>query len=105
MPSPSLSRLASVMSWRLASLGAADTPLSMRLAEEMGSRWQRGERPTAEEFFDRHPELWKQPEAAMQLIYEEICLRQEHGEPDAAAVIARFPQWRPSLEALLACHE
>src|SRR5262245_47620470 len=74
------------------------------LVREMADRWRAGERPCAEEFLDRRPELWRQPEAALALVYEEICLRREHGEPDAAArVAARFPQWHAALRLLSDC--
>jgi eukaryotic-like serine/threonine-protein kinase len=86
--------------------GSGGDNLSARLAEEMVRRWQAGERPGAEEFLNRHPELWKDADAAIRLIYEEICLRQEIGEPvSAAAVVRRFPQWREQLKKLLDCHQ
>ncbi len=53
------------------------TPLVERLAHEMADRWQQGDRPLVEEFLDRHPELADDPQAALRLIYEEVCLRQE----------------------------
>jgi tetratricopeptide (TPR) repeat protein len=81
-------------------------PLAEALAAEMGQRWHDGERPVAEEFLARHPRLWQQPEAAIDLIYEELLLRQQHGvETTAAAVLQRFPQWRAELEVLLRCHQ
>ncbi len=45
------------------------------LADEMGRRWSKGDRINTEELLDRHPDLWEKPEEAMELIYEEICLR------------------------------
>jgi serine/threonine protein kinase len=79
--------------------------LAERLAEDMRRRWDRGERPRAEEYLDRHPELWEHPEAAAELIYEEICLRQEGGEAGASAeVLRRFPQWSAQLRVMLDCH-
>lgn len=76
-----------------------------QLAGQMAERWRRGERPLAEEFLAQHAELLETPPAAIKLICEEICLRQEHGEPvDSVQVIARFPQWRDELEVLLGCH-
>lgn len=82
-------------------------PLSLvsRLAQEMDERWRHGECPTAEEFLDRHPELWQQSDDALRLVYEEVCLRQERGETNVPArVIARFPEWRSELEVLCECH-
>jgi serine/threonine protein kinase/Flp pilus assembly protein TadD len=70
----------------------------------MASRWRTGESPLAEEFLSRHPELWNQPNDALRLIYEEICLRQERGQDQASLeVTQRFPQWQQRLEDIL-CH-
>jgi serine/threonine protein kinase/tetratricopeptide (TPR) repeat protein len=77
-----------------------------QLAREMRRRWQRRENPLAEEFLNRHPELWLEPLAAIEVIYEEIHLREEQGAKDAWSVLfARFPQWRDHLEALQECHQ
>ena len=76
--------------------------LATQQVEEMVAAWRRGERPLAEEFLARHPELGD--EAAIRLIYEEFCLRQEAGmEVDPAEVARRFPRWRAELEVLLDC--
>src|SRR5215469_6113060 len=78
--------------------------LAAVLAGEMIQRWRQGERPLPEEFLARHPELWEHPEAAADLIYEELCLRQEFGpEMPLDEVLRRFPQWRPQLEVLFDC--
>src|SRR5688500_6126879 len=85
---------------------AAGAPLVARLAAELAERWRRGERPRAEEFFDRHPELWGRPQAAAELIYEEVCLREAAGEAGVAdEVLGRFPQWRDALGVLLQLHQ
>ena len=77
--------------------------LATEQVEAMVAAWRRGERPLAEEFLARHPELGD--EAAIRLIYEEVCLRQEAGlEVDPAEILGRFPQWRAKLEILLDCH-
>lgn len=74
------------------------------LAAEMIDRWRQGERPLPEEFLNRQPDLWNQPAAAAELIYEELCLRQEYGPIiPAAEVLERFPQWRQQLELLFDC--
>jgi hypothetical protein len=76
-----------------------------RLAENMAERWRKGDRPLAEEYLDRHPQLSNLPEAALQLVSEEIYLRQESGqETSAADLVCRFPQWRREVQALLSCH-
>src|SRR5262245_17686378 len=80
----------------------AGPPLPERLAREMVDRWEQGERPLAEEFLDRHPELWADPQAAFRLVCAEVELRQQQAETDATdLVLERFPRWRPQLELLL----
>ncbi|MFL5245976.1 MAG: protein kinase domain-containing protein [Gemmataceae bacterium] len=75
-----------------------------RVVEEMAERWSKGEGPLAEEFLDRYPELKSQPETAVRVIYEEFCLRQDHGkEIPPSEILGRFPQWREQLEVLLEC--
>jgi serine/threonine protein kinase/Flp pilus assembly protein TadD len=72
----------------------------------MARRWQQGERVLAEEYFAQYPELQSQPEAATELIYEEICLRFQHGEGAATSdVLDRFPHLRTQLQVILDCHE
>jgi serine/threonine protein kinase/Tfp pilus assembly protein PilF len=76
------------------------------LAEDMAERWRKGERPLVEEYLALHPELWNLPDAALELISEEIYLRQESGqEPSGADWVRRFPQWDRPLQALLQCHQ
>jgi serine/threonine protein kinase/tetratricopeptide (TPR) repeat protein len=78
--------------------------LAARLVEEMIERWRQGERLLPEDYFKQHPELWEHPEAAADLIYEELCLRQEYGpQVPVEQVLRRFPQWRPQLEVLFDC--
>ena len=75
------------------------------LAREMRQRWHAGEQPRAEEFFDRHPSLMQNPEAAVELIYEEYCLRDAAGQGDVEAeMLRRFPQWAAPLRVMLECH-
>ncbi|HTU16792.1 MAG TPA: protein kinase [Gemmataceae bacterium] len=75
------------------------------LTQEMVSRWRQGERPVAEEYFRLHPRLWHYPEAALELVYEEIHLRQEAGqEVRVEDLLDRFPQWHRQVKALLECH-
>jgi serine/threonine protein kinase/Tfp pilus assembly protein PilF len=72
---------------------------------DMVRRWQAGERPTALDYLEAYPEFNSWPDAALRLIYEEICLRQEHGEDlGKDEWLARFPRWRKELEPLLECH-
>ncbi|HWE39958.1 MAG TPA: serine/threonine-protein kinase [Isosphaeraceae bacterium] len=69
------------------------------LVEALAEAWRRGERPTAAELIDRHPGL--DDEAAIRLIYEEVCLRRELGqEVRTSEVVQRYPKWGPELGAL-----
>src|SRR5262245_5361587 len=71
----------------------------------MARCWKRGERPLAEEFLAAYPGLTDSPELALDLVYEEVCLRQEHGEPIGRdELFRRFPRWRTPLERLLEFH-
>ncbi len=78
--------------------------LAEDLADELARRWAHGERPKTEEYLLRYPQLVAQPEAALELVCEEIYQEQLAGEErDASAWLQRFPQWRPQIEMLLAC--
>jgi serine/threonine protein kinase/tetratricopeptide (TPR) repeat protein len=79
-------------------------PRASQVIAEFSERWRNGERPRAEEYLARFPELLQHPEAAIDLIYEEICLRQDSDEViDEEEVYRRFPQWRDQLKVLLRC--
>jgi tetratricopeptide (TPR) repeat protein len=68
------------------------------------ARWRAGERPLVEDFLDQRPELWDRPEAALELIAEELVLRSEFNEPITHAELARrFPKWKAQVEVLLDC--
>src|SRR5262245_51609247 len=78
--------------------------LAAELVGEMTRRWRQGERPLPEDFLARHPGLGEHPEAVADLIYEELCLRQQYGtEVRAGRLLAGFPQWRPQLAVLFDC--
>ena len=75
------------------------------LADEMVARWHRGERPRTEDYLDRVPDLRDQPEAALELIAEELALREEYGPPATVAeLVGRFPKWEAQVRALVQCH-
>jgi hypothetical protein len=88
----------------------AETPESVsavvrRLVTEMRAAWRAGACPPAEEFLNRYPELAGQEDAALRLIYEEVCLRQELGrEVSSVEILHRFPVWQKELQGLLNCH-
>src|SRR5262249_35558049 len=79
--------------------------LALQLVEQLAAAWRAGDQCAAEEVLADHPELWDHPRAALRVVYEEVCLRQEVGqEVDSEEVLARFPQWGTELRALLDCH-
>ena len=74
------------------------------LAEQMAQAWRKGERPGAEHYLRRHPELENQANAVLDLVYEEICLRHEYGATiDRAAIAKRFPGWEAHIGMLVDC--
>jgi serine/threonine protein kinase/Tfp pilus assembly protein PilF len=84
---------------------SAVTALAEQLAEDMVRRWRAGEYPRVEDYLKRHPELRAHPEAAIELVYEEICQREAHGRRVRPSdFLRRFPQWGAQLEVLLDCH-
>jgi serine/threonine protein kinase len=90
-------------------LQSADSPdLNARaaeLAEELVERWRGGRPCRVEDILALHPELAHQPQAAVPLIYEEICLRQEQGENISSEEYRRrFPRWVGELDVLFQCH-
>jgi tetratricopeptide (TPR) repeat protein len=108
MAGPSSARSDAVRLKALSLLVSADPEveaLAGKLAEDMDRRWDQGERPRADDYLSDFPELSAQPDAAIRLIYEEICLRHEGGEERCSAeILDRYPQWRTRLEVLLDCH-
>lgn len=75
-----------------------------RLADELARRWAAGERPPAEEFLADDPDLTSRPDAALEIIYEEMCQRQQAETADDPRWFERFPAWQGELQMLLACH-
>lgn len=82
--------------------GAA--PALESLLDEFERRWRGGEQPRTEEYLKRYPKLSEQPEAVIELLYEEICQRRQAGETiSEQQLAARFPQWQKQLEMLFDC--
>src|SRR5713226_441460 len=70
--------------------GDAGAP-SDKLVQEFRGLWAKGEQPTAAEFFSRHARLLDDPDTALDLIYEEICLREGAGQEGVwEEVVQRF---------------
>src|SRR4051794_19140368 len=81
---------------------ASDSSWISRQVEALASAWARGGRVTAEKLLGQNPRIGD--EAAIRLIYEEVCLRRESGQEVATTeVVGRFPRWKDELEILLGC--
>ncbi len=86
--------------------GLDHQPLLEAVLDEQSVRWGRGERPGAEEYFERFPALRDHPEAALDVIYQEFLLRRELGErPRPEEFIERFPFFSEPLIAQFATDE
>jgi serine/threonine protein kinase len=79
--------------------------LGARLIEQMNAACLAGQLFSADDLLSQHAELYDYDEVAVQILYEDYCLREEAGlEVDADAVVRRYPQWRAKLEVLFDCH-
>src|SRR5262249_40484949 len=59
---------------------------------DQARRWAQGERPLVEAYLERYPALRTDPEALLDLVCNEISLRQQHGDsPTPEEYLARFP--------------
>jgi hypothetical protein len=75
------------------------------LREDRRARWARGERVPAEEYLRRHPALRADPESVLQLVYDEVHLRQTLGEePRLEEYARRFPELADELGPLFEVH-
>ena len=54
-------------------------------------RWRAGERPDADALLKRHPALAQDKRLAVDLIYEEYCLRHEQGDSPAPSTFCDRP--------------
>jgi hypothetical protein len=78
--------------------------LPLLLADQQ-ERWRRGERVPAESYLAQWPILRADEERALDLIYQEVLLREEAGEaPAPAEYQGRFPQWAEALQLLFEVH-
>lgn len=101
-PDKNLTTIVSPSMRRSLSVRVPSDELINTLTHEMAERWAKGERPLAEEFLDRHPQLRLKPEIAIDLVYEELCLREEYGEPvHLQDLIGRFPAWQQTIRLMV----
>ena len=75
------------------------------LLSEQHDDWRRGLNRRVEEYIADYPKLAGAPEALIELIYGEYCLRRERGEtPSTEEYCRRFPQLAERLTPLFALH-
>jgi serine/threonine protein kinase/WD40 repeat protein len=75
------------------------------LRHDQWSQWQAGTRITAETYLQQHPALRADAEGTLELLYNEIMIRQQAGEaPRLEEYQARFPQLAARLELLFEVH-
>jgi serine/threonine protein kinase/Flp pilus assembly protein TadD len=73
-----------------------------RQVDALAAAWACGERKLADEILAERPGI--EDEAAIRLIYEEVCLRRESGQDVATSeIVGRFPRFKDQLEILLGC--
>ena len=75
------------------------------LCADQRRRWHSGERISAATYLDEHPTLASAVDCAVELVYNEILLREGLGEvPQAEEYLQRFPQLAPQLRRLFEVH-
>ena len=76
------------------------------LRADQFKRWQHGQRVLAEAYLEHFPELRADEEAALDLIYSEVVLREERGEqPQLEEYVRRFPQQQERLTRQFELHQ
>jgi tetratricopeptide (TPR) repeat protein len=84
----------------------AVTPLPASLCLDQRSRWRRGESVLVESYVEQFPMLQSNPDGLLDLIYNEIVLREENGEqPRLEEYLRRFGQFEPQLRQLFEVHK
>jgi serine/threonine-protein kinase len=69
-------------------------------------RWQQGERILVESYLEQQPTLQADPEGLLDLIYNEMVLREEHGDsPRLEEYLQRFPQFATQLRLQFQVHQ
>lgn len=76
------------------------------MVREVIERWRGGARPDAAGFLSANPEVRERKSLAMDLIYEEYCLRNDAGETLVPSTFCqKFPTFRQSLQRLIDVHQ
>jgi serine/threonine protein kinase len=79
--------------------------LASALLADQRRRWQAGDRPLVEEYLAAHPTLAADADSVLDLIYQEIFLREQHGESATLdEYVKRFPQWQGDIQVQFEVH-
>ncbi len=91
--------------WARVKPGQSLSLLSALIKVDLIRRFERHERPRAADYLGRFPELARECERAISIIYEEFCLLEENGEaPSSVEFCERYEPWRDSLASQLVHH-
>jgi tetratricopeptide (TPR) repeat protein len=75
------------------------------LIRDQRARWLRGEPVVVEDYLEKNPALRAREETILDLIYNEVVLREQVGQdPDLEEYQRRFPRWAPQLAAQFEAH-
>src|SRR4051794_8220823 len=78
---------------------ADGVPSLVELLVHQRASWQRGEPLTIEELLNRRPGLRQDADAVLDLVYNEVVLREERGQrPRLADYLSRFPDLAEQLQ-------
>jgi tetratricopeptide (TPR) repeat protein/predicted Ser/Thr protein kinase len=79
---------------------------TQHLCADQRERWRRGDRVRVETYLAQHPFLGADDEALLDLIYNEIVLRQEHGDPPRLdEYLRQFGRLEEPIRLLFEVHE
>jgi tetratricopeptide (TPR) repeat protein len=85
--------------------GASPAPLAV-LLEDQKQRWLRGQPAYVEAYLQQNPQLLARPDDALELICQEIVLREAQGaRPTLEEYLGRFPDLAPQLRIQFAVNE
>jgi tetratricopeptide (TPR) repeat protein/predicted Ser/Thr protein kinase len=85
-------------------MSESDSVVQMR--SDQSRRWRQGDRVRVEAFLEDRPVLRADPEGVLDLIYNEIFLREQAGEPPCfEEYYARFPNLQDQLRRLAVVHQ
>jgi tetratricopeptide (TPR) repeat protein/tRNA A-37 threonylcarbamoyl transferase component Bud32 len=76
------------------------------LQADQRERWRRGDRAAVESYLAERPALQSDPDGLLDLIYQEMLLREESGDtPCLPEYLARFPLFEAELRRLFEVHQ